>query len=86
MSWMVVTVIGSALPGLFDFYYVSSTKAVLDNTETVSIFLSRILFYPIMAGFLLALNSPLALACDFNQLTSQTLKLYEGVVIRGCFQ
>lgn len=69
MSWMVVTVIGSVLTGLFGYYYVKNTNAILDDPETVFIFLSQILFHPIIAGFLLAA----ILAAIMSTISSQLL-------------
>jgi sodium/proline symporter len=69
MSWMVVTVIGSVLTGLFGYYYIRNTNVVLDDPETVFIFLSQILFHPIIAGFLLAA----ILAAIMSTISSQLL-------------
>lgn len=69
MSWMIITVIGAVLTGLFGYIYVTNTSAVLDDPETVFIFLSQILFHPIIAGFLLAA----ILAAIMSTISSQLL-------------
>ena len=69
MSWMIITVIGAVLTGLFGYFYVIDTNAALDDPETVFIFLSQILFHPIIAGFLLAA----ILAAIMSTISSQLL-------------
>jgi SSS family solute:Na+ symporter/sodium/proline symporter len=69
MSWMIVTVIGAVLTGIFGYIYVTNTSATLDDPETVFIFLSQILFHPIIAGFLLAA----ILAAIMSTISSQLL-------------
>lgn len=69
MSWMIITVFGSVLTGLFGFLYVSETSTVLDDPETVFIFLSQVLFNPYISGFLLAA----ILAAIMSTISSQLL-------------
>ena len=69
MSWMIITVIGSVLTGLFGFLYVSQTSTVLDDPETVFILLSQVLFNPYISGFLLAA----ILAAIMSTISSQLL-------------
>ena len=66
---MIITVIGAVLTGLFGYIYVTNTSATLDDPETVFIFLSQILFHPIIAGFLLAA----ILAAIMSTISSQLL-------------
>jgi SSS family solute:Na+ symporter/sodium/proline symporter len=69
MSWMLVTVIGAVMTGLFGYIYVTNTSVTLDDPETIFIFLSQILFHPILAGFLLAA----ILAAIMSTISSQLL-------------
>ena len=69
MSWMTITVVGAVLTGLFGYIYVTNTSATLDDPETIFIFLSQVLFHPIIAGFLLAA----ILAAIMSTISSQLL-------------
>lgn len=69
MGWMIISVVGAVLTGLFGYFYVNNTGAVLNDPETVFIFLSQILFHPIIAGFLLAA----ILAAIMSTISSQLL-------------
>lgn len=69
MSWMLVTVIGSVSTGIVGLAYIVSTKATLDDPETIFIFLSQILFHPLIGGFLLAA----ILAAIMSTISSQLL-------------
>jgi len=69
MSWMIVTVIGAVATGIVGLSYVVSTDATLDDPETVFIFLSQILFHPLVGGFLLAA----ILAAIMSTISSQLL-------------
>ncbi|MFK7863269.1 MAG: sodium/proline symporter PutP [Pseudohongiellaceae bacterium] len=69
MSWMIITVIGAVLTGLFGFLYVSQTATNLEDPETVFILLSQVLFNPYLSGFLLAA----ILAAIMSTISSQLL-------------
>jgi sodium/proline symporter len=69
MSWMVVTVIGAVSTGVVGLAYVTTTSATLEDPETVFIFLSQVLFHPLVAGFLLAA----ILAAIMSTISSQLL-------------
>lgn len=69
MSWMIFTVTGAVLTGLFGYFYVINTNATLDDPETIFIFLSQVLFHPVIAGFLLAA----ILAAIMSTISSQLL-------------
>ncbi|MFT7243145.1 MAG: sodium/proline symporter [Candidatus Azotimanducaceae bacterium] len=69
MSWMIVTVIGAVSTGIVGLAYVTSTDATLEDPETVFIFLSQVLFNPLVAGFLLAA----ILAAIMSTISSQLL-------------
>jgi len=69
MSWMIVTVIGAVSTGMVGLAYVTATDATLEDPETVFIFLSQVLFDPLVAGFLLAA----ILAAIMSTISSQLL-------------
>lgn len=69
MGWMLVTVLGAVSTGLVGLAYVTSTDATLEDPETVFIFLSQVLFHPLVAGFLLAA----ILAAIMSTISSQLL-------------
>lgn len=69
ISWMVVSVIGALGTGLLGLAYVTATGETLEDPETVFIFLSQILFHPLIGGFLLAA----ILAAIMSTISSQLL-------------
>ncbi len=69
MSWMVVTLIGAVATGIVGLAYVQTQGADLDDAETIFIFLSQVLFHPLVAGFLLAA----ILAAIMSTISSQLL-------------
>ncbi len=69
MTWMLVTVVGAVLVGLFGLAYVTSTGRTLDDPETIFILLSQVLFHPLLSGFLLAA----ILAAIMSTISSQLL-------------
>ncbi len=69
MTWMIITVIGAVLVGLFGLAYVTSEGLTLDDPETIFILLSQVLFHPLVSGFLLAA----ILAAIMSTISSQLL-------------
>lgn len=69
MSWMIVAVVGAVATGIVGLGYVVSTDATLEDPETVFIFLSQLLFHPLIGGFLLAA----ILAAIMSTISSQLL-------------
>lgn len=69
MSWMTVTLIGSLSTGLVGVAYVNQTDATLSDPETIFVFLSNLLFHPLISGFLLAA----ILAAIMSTISSQLL-------------
>lgn len=53
-SWMIVTLAGAASTGLFGIAYLHLHNQSISDPETIFIFLSQILFHPLIAGFLLS--------------------------------
>lgn len=54
MSWMIFSIVGATLTGLYGLAYISQQTNVSIDPETVFIYLSQILFHPLIGGFLLA--------------------------------
>ena len=69
MSWMTVAVVGAVATGIVGLGFVSSTDAILEDPETVFIYLSQVLFHPLIGGFLLAA----ILAAIMSTISSQLL-------------
>jgi len=69
MSWMIVSIIGAMATGFAGIAYVAKTGLQLDDSETIFIVLSQILFNPLIAGFLLAA----ILAAIMSTISSQLL-------------
>ena len=76
MSWMIVTVIGAVLTGIFGLAFVTQNGAVIEEAhieftdpETIFILMSQILFHPLVGGFLLAA----ILAAIMSTISSQLL-------------
>lgn len=69
MSWMIVSIIGAMATGLVGIAYVNRTGMELDNSETIFITFSQVLFHPLITGFLLAA----ILAAIMSTISSQLL-------------
>lgn len=69
MTWMIVSLAGAAMTGLFGLAYVNSNNIQINDAETIFIVLSQLLFTPLIAGFLLAA----ILAAIMSTISSQLL-------------
>jgi SSS family solute:Na+ symporter/sodium/proline symporter len=69
MSWMIVTLVGAMATGFFGVAYVSEHGLTLNDSETIFILLSQVLFHPLIGGFLLAA----ILAAIMSTVSSQLL-------------
>ncbi|WP_306016981.1 sodium/proline symporter PutP [Oceanicaulis sp. MMSF_3324] len=76
MTWMVITVIGAVLTGIFGLAFVTQNGAVIEESgieftdaETIFILMSQILFHPLVGGFLLVA----ILAAIMSTISSQLL-------------
>ncbi|MEC1259800.1 sodium/proline symporter PutP [Bacillus swezeyi] len=69
MGWMIVSVIGALLVGLIGVAYVHETGATLKDPETIFIVFSKVLFHPLITGFLLSA----LLAAIMSTVSSQLL-------------
>lgn len=54
MGWMIFSIVGAMFTGLIGIAYFHKEYMTLDNPETVFIVLAKILFHPLITGFLLA--------------------------------
>jgi SSS family solute:Na+ symporter len=69
MSWMVVAISGALATGLLGLAYVTGHDNQLSDPETIFIYLSQLLFHPLIGGFLLAA----ILAAVMSTISSQLL-------------
>jgi SSS family solute:Na+ symporter len=69
ISWMVVSIIGALATGILGLAYVTKTQATFQDPETIFIYLSQILFHPLISGFLLGA----ILAAIMSTISSQLL-------------
>ncbi|MCP4865563.1 MAG: sodium/proline symporter PutP [Alteromonas sp.] len=69
MSWMIMSIIGALFTGLYGMAYVSQQDGVSIDPETIFIYLSQLLFHPLIGGFLLAA----ILAAIMSTISSQLL-------------
>lgn len=69
MGWMIVAIIGALVTGLVGIAYTSQNNIQIENSETIFIVLSQVLFHPIIGGFLLAA----ILAAIMSTISSQLL-------------
>jgi len=87
MSWMIFSVAGAMLTGLLGAAYFSRSGLNLADPETVFIELSRILFHPLITGFLLAALLAAVMSTISSQLlvtsSSLTEDLYRIFLRRG---
>ncbi|WP_166423125.1 sodium/proline symporter PutP [Paraglaciecola sp. 20A4] len=69
ISWMVVAITGALATGLLGLAYVTKNGTQLSDPETIFIYLSQLLFHPLIGGFLLAA----ILAAIMSTISSQLL-------------
>lgn len=69
MSWMIISLAGAIATGFVGIAYIAKIEASLADTETIFIYLSQILFHPLITGFLLAA----VLAAIMSTVSSQLL-------------
>ncbi|XBQ17435.1 MAG: sodium/proline symporter PutP [Oceanicaulis sp.] len=69
MFWMIVTVIGAVLTGIVGLAFVTVNDLTLEDSETIFILMSQVLFHPFVGGFLLAA----ILAAIMSTISSQLL-------------
>ena len=69
MSWMIVSLIGALATGFVGLAYATRNGIAVDDPEAIFILLSRLLFHPLVTGFLLAA----LLAAIMSTISSQLL-------------
>jgi sodium/proline symporter len=69
MTWMIVSLVGAAMTGIFGLAYMTKNNIPLEDPETIFIVLSQLLFNPLIGGFLLAA----ILAAIMSTISSQLL-------------
>ena len=69
ISWMVVAITGALATGLLGLAYVTQHGSQMSDPETIFIYLSQLLFHPLIGGFLLAA----ILAAIMSTISSQLL-------------
>lgn len=80
IGWMVVTALGAVLTGLIGAAYVTSRGETLDNPETVFLYLSQVLFHPLIAGLVLAAVLAAIMSTISSQLVVSSSALVEDLV------
>jgi sodium/proline symporter len=97
MIWMIVTVIGAVLTGIFGLAFVTQNGAMIEqsgieftDSETIFILMSQILFHPLVGGFLLAAILAAIMSTISSQLlvssSSLTEDFYKTFLRRGASQ
>lgn len=97
MTWMIVTVIGAVLTGIFGLAFVTQNGAMIEqsgleftDSETIFILMSQILFHPLVGGFLLAAILAAIMSTISSQLlvssSSLTEDFYKTFLRRGASQ
>jgi sodium/proline symporter len=83
MTWMIVSLIGAAMTGIFGLAYMTSNNLPLEDPETIFIVLSQLLFNPLIGGFLLAA----ILAAIMSTISSQLLVTSSSLTrdVYACF-
>lgn len=69
ITWMIVAITGALATGLLGLAYVTEHGLQMDDPETIFIYLSQLLFHPLIGGFLLAA----ILAAIMSTISSQLL-------------
>ncbi|MGJ8682729.1 sodium/proline symporter PutP [Paraglaciecola sp.] len=69
ISWMIISIIGALATGLVGLAYITKTQNTLNDPETIFVYLSQILFHPLITGFLLGA----ILAAIMSTISSQLL-------------
>lgn len=79
MSWMTVSIIGALATGFVGAAYVNRFESQLSDPETIFIFLSQVLFHPVISGFLLAAILAAIMSTISSQLLVSSSSLTEDI-------
>ncbi|MFD2028997.1 sodium/proline symporter PutP [Promicromonospora aerolata] len=80
ISWMIVTALGAIVTGLIGVAYVNVHGETLENPETVFLYLSQVLFHPLVAGLVLAAVLAAIMSTISSQLIVSSSALVEDLV------
>lgn len=80
ISWMIVSTIGAIITGLIGVAYINVRGETLDNPETVFLYLSQVLFHPLVAGLVLAAVLAAIMSTISSQLIVSSSALVEDLV------
>ena len=80
ISWMIVTALGAIVTGLIGVAYVNIQGETLENPETVFLYLSQVLFHPLVAGLVLAAVLAAIMSTFSSQLIVSSSALVEDLV------
>ncbi|GAB3171433.1 sodium/proline symporter PutP [Myceligenerans halotolerans] len=80
ISWMIVSTVGAILTGLIGVAYVNVRGETLENPETVFLYLSQVLFHPLVAGLVLAAVLAAIMSTISSQLIVSSSALVEDLV------
>ncbi len=87
ISWMVFTMCGAMLVGLFGIAYMVDRGQSISDPETIFIFFSQTLFHPLIGGFLLSAILAAVMSTISSQLlvtsSSMTEDFYRGFLRRN---
>ncbi|MEJ8543830.1 sodium/proline symporter PutP [Brevibacillus borstelensis] len=79
MGWMIFSIVGAMFTGLIGIAYYSKQGLTLSDPETVFIELGKILFHPLITGFLLAAILAAIMSTISSQLLVTSSSLTEDV-------
>ncbi|MCA5894540.1 sodium/proline symporter PutP [Isoptericola sp. NEAU-Y5] len=80
IGWMILTATGAVLTGLIGFAYINVNGLTLDNPETIFLYLSQVLFHPVVAGLVLAAVLAAIMSTISSQLVVSSSALVEDLV------
>jgi sodium/proline symporter len=80
ITWMVLTALGAIVTGLIGVAYTNIHGETLENPETVFLFLSQVLFHPLIAGLVLAAVLAAIMSTISSQLIVSSSALVEDLV------
>ncbi|MGI5186983.1 sodium/proline symporter PutP [Promicromonospora sp. CA-289599] len=80
ITWMILTAAGAIVTGLIGVAYVNIRGETLENPETVFLFLSQVLFHPVIAGLVLAAVLAAIMSTISSQLIVSSSALVEDLV------
>lgn len=90
ISWMIFTVGGAMFVGLVGIAYMSNTGQSISDPETIFIYFARVLFHPLISGFLLSAILAAVMSTISSQLlvtsSSMTEDFYKAFLRRNASQ